>query len=176
VATAATPTNHSARRRRARRDAHGIPRALTKAEIHVLIDAFGQAARHVKAGGYDGVDLSCWGGHLTEQFLSPVSNRRTDEYGGSLENRLRFCLETLEAVRAAVGPDLIVGARLPGDQMVPGGLTLEDTQAIAARLAGTGWLDYVTVSGASTEGYRLSPTSRPRTTPRSGSTIASRRP
>jgi len=136
---------------------HGIPRALTKAEIHVLIDAFGQAARHVKAGGYDGVDLSCWGGHLTEQFLSPVSNRRTDEYGGSLENRLRFCLETLEAVRAAVGPDLIVGARLTGDQMVPGGLTLEDTQAIAARLAGTGWLDYVTVSGASTERYQALP-------------------
>ena len=136
---------------------HGIPRALTKAEIHVLIDAFGQAARHVKAGGYDGVDLSCWGGHLTEQFLSPVSNRRTDEYGGSLENRLRFCLETLEAVRGAVGADLIVGARLTGDQMVPGGLTLEDTQAIAARLAGTGWLDYVTVSGASTERYQALP-------------------
>ena len=136
---------------------HGIPRELTKIEIHTLVDAFGQAARHVKAGGYDGVDLSCWGGHLTEQFLSPVSNRRTDEYGGSLENRLRFCLETLEAVRGAVGPDLIVGARLTGDQMVPGGLTLEDTQAIAAGLAGTGWLDYVTVSGASTERYRALP-------------------
>src|SRR5262245_20285773 len=136
---------------------HGIPRALTTPEIHTLIEGFGQAARHVKAGGYDGVDLSCWGGHLTEQFLSPVSNRRTDEYGGPLENRLRFCLETLEAVRAAVGPDLIVGARLTGDQMVPDGLTLEDTQAIAARLAGTGWLDYVTVSGASTERYLAPP-------------------
>ena len=136
---------------------HGIPRALTKAEIHVLVDAFAQAARHVKAGGYDGVDLSCWGGHLTEQFLSPVSNRRTDEYGGSLDNRLRFCLETLEAVRGAVGADLVVGARLTGDQMVPGGLTLEDTQAIAARLAATGWLDYVTVSGGSTERYQALP-------------------
>jgi 2,4-dienoyl-CoA reductase-like NADH-dependent reductase (Old Yellow Enzyme family)/thioredoxin reductase len=136
---------------------HGIPRALTKAEIHRLVEAFGQAARHVKAGGYDGVDLSCWGGHLTEQFLSPVSNRRTDEYGGALDNRLRFCLETLEAVRGAVGSDLIVGARLTGDQMVPGGLTLEDTQAIAVRLAGTGWLDYVTVSGASTERYQALP-------------------
>jgi 2,4-dienoyl-CoA reductase-like NADH-dependent reductase (Old Yellow Enzyme family)/thioredoxin reductase len=136
---------------------HGIPRALTRAEIHTLIDAFGQAARHVKAGGYDGVDLSCWGGHLTEQFLSPVSNRRTDEYGGSLDHRLRFCLETLEAVRHAVGPDLIVGARLTGDQMVPGGLTLEDTQAIAQRLVGTGWLDYVTVSGASVERYHALP-------------------
>jgi dimethylglycine catabolism A len=136
---------------------HGIPRALTRAEIHTLVDAFGQAARHVKAGGYDGVDLSCWGGHLTEQFLSPLSNRRTDEYGGALDNRLRFCLETLEAVRHAVGPDLIVGARLSGDQMVPGGLTLEDTQAIAVRLAGTGWLDYVTVSGASAERYQALP-------------------
>ena len=56
-----------------------------------------------------------------------------------------------------MGPDLIVGARLTGDQMVPGGLTLEDTQAIATRLAGTGWLDYVTVSGASTERYQALP-------------------
>src|SRR5262249_61896564 len=70
---------------------------------------------------------------------------------------LRFCLETLESVRHAVGPDLIVGARLSGDQMVPGGLTLEDTQAIAVRLAGTGWLDYVTVSGASAERYQALP-------------------
>jgi N,N-dimethylglycine/sarcosine dehydrogenase len=136
---------------------HGIPRALSKAEIHELVDAFGCAAAHVKLGDYDGVDLSCWGGHLTEQFLSPVSNRRMDEYGGSLDNRIRFCLETLEAVRAAVGPDLIVGARLTGDQLVEGGLTLEDTQAIAARLAATGWLDYVTVSGGSTEQYRALP-------------------
>jgi 2,4-dienoyl-CoA reductase-like NADH-dependent reductase (Old Yellow Enzyme family)/thioredoxin reductase len=136
---------------------HGIPRALTRAEIHILVEAFGQAARHLKAGDYDGIDLSCWGGHLTEQFLSPASNHRTDEYGGSLDNRLRFCLETLEAVRGAVGPDLIIGARLTGDQMVPGGLTLEDAQAIAVRLAGTGWLDYVTVSGASTERYQALP-------------------
>jgi mycofactocin system FadH/OYE family oxidoreductase 2 len=136
---------------------HGIPRALSRAEIHELVDAFGRAAAHVRQGGYDGVDLSCWGGHLTEQFLSPVSNRRSDEYGGSLDNRLRFCLETLEAVRGAVGPDLVVGARLTGDQLVEGGLTLEDTQAIAARLAATGRLDYVTVSGGSTEQYRALP-------------------
>lgn len=75
---------------------HGIPRALTTSEIRMLVDGFALAGRHVKAGGYDGVDFSCWGGHLAEQFLSPLSNRRTDEYGGSLDNRLRFCLETLE--------------------------------------------------------------------------------
>jgi len=136
---------------------HGIPRALSKVEIRELVEAFGRAAGHVRQGGYDGVDLSCWGGHLTEQFLSPVSNRRRDEYGGSLDNRLRFCQETLEAVRAAAGPDLVVGARLTGDQLVEGGLTLEDTQAIAARLAATGRLDYVTVSGGSTEQYRALP-------------------
>ena len=136
---------------------HGIPRALSKAEIHELVAAFGRAAAHVRLGGYDGVDLSCWGGHLTEQFLSPVANRRTDEYGGSLENRMRFCLEALEAVRGAVGPDLVVGARLTGDQFVEGGLALEDAQAIAARLAATGRLDYVTVSGASAEQYRALP-------------------
>jgi 2,4-dienoyl-CoA reductase (NADPH2) len=136
---------------------HGIPRALSTAQIRELVEAFGRAAAHVRAGGYDGVDLSCWGGHLPEQFLSPLANRRTDAYGGSLENRLRFVQETLEAVRAAAGPELIVGARLTGDQMVDGGLTLEDAQAIAARLAATGRLDYVTVSGSSTEQYRALP-------------------
>jgi mycofactocin system FadH/OYE family oxidoreductase 2 len=140
---------------------HGIPRALSKAEIRVLVEAFGRAAAHVRAGGYDGVDLSCWGGHLTEQFLSPLANRRTDEYGGSLDNRLRFVQEVLEAVRAAAGPELIVGARLTGDQMVDGGLTLEDAQAIAAALAATGRLDYVTVSGGSTEQYRAVPYATP---------------
>jgi 2,4-dienoyl-CoA reductase-like NADH-dependent reductase (Old Yellow Enzyme family)/thioredoxin reductase len=136
---------------------HGIPHALTRAEIHELVEAFGRAAAHVRLGGYDGVDLSLWGGHLTEQFLSPLANRRTDEYGGSLENRLRFALETLEAVRGAVGPDLVVGARLTGDQLVEGGLTIEDAQAIAVRLADTRRLDYVTVSGASVERYRALP-------------------
>ena len=136
---------------------HGIPRALSRSQIRELVDAFARAAVHVKLGGYDGVDLSLWGGHLTEQFLSPVSNRRSDEYGGSLENRLRFCLEILDAVRGSVGRDFIVGARLTGDQFVDGGLTLEDAQAIAVRLAAAGQLDYLTVSGSSAEQYRVLP-------------------
>jgi 2,4-dienoyl-CoA reductase-like NADH-dependent reductase (Old Yellow Enzyme family) len=136
---------------------HGIPHTLSRAEIHELVEAFGRAARHVRQGGYDGVDLSFWGGHLPEQFLSPVANRRTDEYGGSLDNRMRFCLEVLEAVRGAAGSDLIVGARLTGDQLIERGLAIEDAQAIAARLDTTGRLDYVTVSGASADQYRALP-------------------
>jgi 2,4-dienoyl-CoA reductase (NADPH2) len=140
---------------------HGVPHALTRSEIRELVDAFALAAVHVQRGGYDGVDLSCWGGHLIEQFLSPLANRRTDEYGGSLEKRMRFCLEVLDAVRRATGGDFIVGARLTGDQLVDHGLTIEDAQQIATRLARTGQLDYVTVSGSSTEQYRALPAVTP---------------
>lgn len=140
---------------------HGTPRALTGPQIRELVDAFALAAVHVQRGGYDGVDISCWGGHLIEQFLSPLSNRRTDEYGGALENRMRFCLEVLDAVRRATGRDFIVGARLSGDQFVDNGLTIEDAQEIAVRLARTGQLDYVTVSGSSAEQYRALPAVTP---------------
>ncbi|MBI3977545.1 MAG: FAD-dependent oxidoreductase [Chloroflexi bacterium] len=140
---------------------HGMPRTLTRRQIRELVDAYARAAVHVQRGGYDGVDISYWGGHLIEQFLSPGSNHRTDEYGGSLENRMRFGLEVLAAVRQAVGPDFIVGGRISGDQFDEGGLTLEDMKVVAARLAGTGQLDYLTVSGSSSERYRNQPALTP---------------
>ena len=91
--------------------------------IDEMVEAFAAAARRCRDGGLDGVDLHASSGYLIEQFLSPANNIRTDEYGGSLENRMRFLMEILEAIRAEVGYDYCVGIRLPNEEYIPGGLT-----------------------------------------------------
>lgn len=123
-----------------------VPHALEIWEIEEIVRAFAAAARRCQLGGLDGVDLSVTHGNLMPQFLSPVSNKRTDRYGGSEENRLRFTLEVLEAVRTAVGPDYVVGARLAADELVEGGFTLDDMMRLAPRLVEAGKLDYLNVS------------------------------
>ncbi|MBT6118253.1 MAG: NAD(P)-binding protein, partial [Rhodospirillaceae bacterium] len=90
-----------------------------------------------------------------EQFWSPLSNRREDEYGGSFENRMRLSLEVLDAVRRAVGEEFIISIRLVGDQMLDGGLSAEDCLAIAERLAATGQVDILNVMAGSVQDYRL---------------------
>jgi 2,4-dienoyl-CoA reductase-like NADH-dependent reductase (Old Yellow Enzyme family) len=123
------------------------PTPLDAAEIAELVDHFARSARHAVAGGFDGVEIHGAHGYLIHEFLSPLSNRRTDGYGGSLENRMRFCVEVLEAVRAAVGPDAIVGLRLVGDEEIgPRGLGPEDAGAIAGRLEDAGLVDFLDVS------------------------------
>jgi 2,4-dienoyl-CoA reductase-like NADH-dependent reductase (Old Yellow Enzyme family)/thioredoxin reductase len=109
----------------------GIPREMRVAEIHEMVEAFGDAARRCREGGLDGVDLHASSGYLIEQFLSPATNVRTDEYGGSLENRMRFLVEVLEAIRTEVGDDYCVGIRLPNEEYIPGGLEPADIAAIA---------------------------------------------
>ncbi|MGN1389334.1 MAG: FAD-dependent oxidoreductase, partial [Bulleidia sp.] len=84
-------------------DNHVYTRALTIEEIHYLTDCFGKAAARLKAAGFDAIDVMCSGGYLIAQFLSPVWNKRTDEYGGSEENRMRFLIECIEQVRTACG-------------------------------------------------------------------------
>src|SRR5437588_10715590 len=93
---------------------------MTKAEIREVIDCWAAAAVRLKKGGYDGCDIPFYGGHLLENFISPLANTRTDEYGGSLENRLRLPTEVLRALREAVGPDFIIGLRHSGDHFVEG--------------------------------------------------------
>jgi 2,4-dienoyl-CoA reductase-like NADH-dependent reductase (Old Yellow Enzyme family) len=95
--------------------------------------------------GYDMVTLHGAHGYLLNSFLSPFSNKRTDDYGGTTENRWRFGIEVLEAVRAAVGDDYAVGYRITADEFVDGGLTLDDTKAFAKKLEEKG-LDYIDVS------------------------------
>jgi 2,4-dienoyl-CoA reductase-like NADH-dependent reductase (Old Yellow Enzyme family)/thioredoxin reductase len=109
----------------------GIPFAMTTAEIHEMVEAFGAAARRCRDGGLDGIDLHASSGYLIEQFLSPATNTRDDEYGGSLENRMRFLMEILDAIRDAVGNDYLVGIRLPNEEYIPGGLAPDDITEIA---------------------------------------------
>jgi len=130
------------------------PHVMTTREIREVIDAWAAAAVRLKAGGFDGCDIPFYGGHLIENFLSPLSNRRTDEYGGSLANRLRLGREVLQAVREAVGREFIVGVRHTGDQFVPGGLTKDDLLEVARRVDAWGLVDYWIVSGSTTETLR----------------------
>lgn len=111
-----------------------VPKELSKDEISVLVQAFGEGARRAKAVGFDAVEIHGAHGYLINQFLSPYSNRRKDEYGGPLANRMRFPLEVLRAVRKAVGPGFPVIYRISADEKVPGGLTLEETTVFAKEL------------------------------------------
>ncbi len=127
------------------------PHEIEIEQIKEVQEAYARAALRVKKGRFDGVEILIGYHHLPEQFLSPFSNKRTDEYGGSLENRMRFIIEVIDQVRAAVGDDFIIGARVGGDEKLPGGLDQQDQLEIIKRLEATGKLDYFSVIGGTTE-------------------------
>jgi 2,4-dienoyl-CoA reductase-like NADH-dependent reductase (Old Yellow Enzyme family) len=124
-----------------------IPKAMEPEDIARVVADFAAAARRCRAGGLDGLEISAAHGHLLDQFWSPSVNRRTDKYGGSLENRMRFGIEVYEAMRAAVGDDYILGIRLSGDERLAGGLTQAECLAIAGEYARRGLIDFVNVVG-----------------------------
>ena len=113
----------------------GVPVPLTEAEIHNLIARFALAARTARDAGFTGVQIHAAHGYLISQFLSPLANRRTDAWGGALENRARFLVETVKAVRAAVGDDFGVGVKLNSADFQKGGFAFDDCIAVAAMLA-----------------------------------------
>ncbi len=115
-------------------------------EIAEIVRGYALVARHVRDGGFDGAELQSSHSSLIRQFFSPYYNRRTDAYGGSLENRVRFALEVIQAVRAEIGRDFTLGIRLCGDELIPAGLTLDDVLEIAKRLEATGQLDFINTS------------------------------
>ena len=116
-------------------------------EIQMCAEFFGRSAMNALEGGFDGIELQLGHSSLIRQFLSPATNRRLDDYGGSFSNRMRFCLEVIESVRKTVGPDFTVGVRLNADEMHPqGGLTLEDAKAIAKKIEKTGHIDFFDIS------------------------------
>ena len=104
-----------------------IPRPMTKEEILTTVKKYGEAAKRVQAIGFDAVEIHCGHSYLMSQFISPYYNKRTDEFGGSVENRLRFPRMVLEEVRKAVGPWFPIIVRISAEERVPGGNTLEDT-------------------------------------------------
>ncbi len=122
------------------------PKQAEPADLARVVDDFAAATRRATDAGLDGIELLATS-HLLDQFWSPLVNRRTDGYGGSLDNRLRLTVEVLEAVRAAADGRLLVGLRMLGTEDRPGGLTEEDCCGIAVRLAASGLLDFLNVAG-----------------------------
>jgi 2,4-dienoyl-CoA reductase-like NADH-dependent reductase (Old Yellow Enzyme family)/thioredoxin reductase len=122
------------------------PRVLTVEEIQNVIEAFAEGARRTKATGFDAVEIHGAHGYLINQFLSPLTNKRTDKYGGDVKGRTRFLLEILELTRDKVGSDYPILCRINGDDYIEGGLTLEETKRIAQMLEAVG-VDALHISG-----------------------------
>lgn len=120
-----------------------VPRPLTVDDIATVVGEFAAAARRVQEAGFDGVEVHAAHGYLLSQFLSPITNHRTDGYGGSLPNRVRIHLEVVGAVRDMVGPDFPVFVRLGSDDFAEGGTTIDDAvyAAIELERAGMSALD-----------------------------------
>src|SRR5262249_7645506 len=118
-----------------------------------FVRAFAEAAGRLQQGGFDGCEVMASHCHLIDQFWTPNANRRRDEYGGPLANRMRFGVEVLRAVRERVGCDFIVGVRMTGDDFHEGGLDNRACQEIAGRLDELGLIDYFNVVGSSPETY-----------------------
>ncbi len=131
-----------------------MARPMTRWMLDEVVEGFAHAARTAQAGGMDGIEIHAGHGYLFSAFLSPATNRRDDEYGGPLENRLRLLNEALQAVREAVGPDYIVGVRLSADA-APGQTTGADIALIAAHLQARGQIDFVNLSLGSHYGRDL---------------------
>ena len=123
-----------------------VPHAMSRGEIDEVVRGFAAAARRCRDAGVDGVELHFAHGYLVGQFLSPLTNRRDDAYGGSPGNRMRLAREVLAAVRAAVGPNYPVGVRLSAEEGAPGGIAVEDSIETARALEATGELDFLDVS------------------------------
>jgi len=123
-----------------------ICKAMEKADMQEVIRGFALVAEHTIKGGFDGCEVQGSHSSILRQFMSPLTNLRTDEYGGSFENRMRFPVEIMAALRRVLGPHHALGIRLTGDEFVDGGLTLEDTKQIAAYLCNLGLIDFINTS------------------------------
>ena len=132
----------------------GTPVALTEDEILNLIGRFGQAALHCKNGGFTGVQIHAAHGYLISQFLSPRSNQRTDRWGGSLVNRARFLMFTINTVRTLVGPEFPISVKLNSADFQRGGFAFEDSLQVARWLQDAG-VDLIEISGGTYEQPKL---------------------
>ena len=131
---------------RHREPAHrAFPKLIEDWDIERIISDFADAAERMKAGGMDGIELQAYG-HLLDQFWSPLSNDLSGPYGAdTLENRLRFPLDVLAAIRKRIGPDFIVGMRYTADEVQKGGITVEEGIAVSKALAASGHVDFLNV-------------------------------
>ena len=133
-----------------------VPRAMTEADIRATVQAFADAAVRADKAGFDVVEIHGAHGYLINQFLSPIANKRTDRYGGSRDNRMRFALEVTEAVRAAWPKHKPLFMRISATDGGPGGWELDDSIVLARELKARG-VDVVHCSSGGFEGYALKP-------------------
>lgn len=138
-----------------------FPKEMEDWDFERIVEDFEAAARRCKAAGLDGIELLFAGGHLLVQFLSPAVNVRTDRYGGSLENRLRYALEVIAAARRGIGDERVLGVRITADEFIAEGLGQEDCLEIAKSIAGSGIVDYLSIMASNTYDWRLSSYSIP---------------
>lgn len=138
-------------------DSWPLPRVATQDDLREVIEGFAEAARRADRAGYDLIELHGAHGYLISSFLSPLANRRTDAYGGPLENRMRLAVEIARAVRKAWPAQKALGMRLNGTDWLEGGITIAETAQVAARLKEEGF-DYVALSsGGNARGQKLPP-------------------
>jgi 2,4-dienoyl-CoA reductase-like NADH-dependent reductase (Old Yellow Enzyme family) len=129
----------------AREPAHrAFPKIIEDWDMERIINDYADAAERVKEAGLDGFELECYG-HLLDSFWSPAINNRTDEHGGSLDNRLRFTFQVLEAIRKRVGPDYIVGLRLVADEDMEKGISRDEGVEICKRMIASGHVDFLNI-------------------------------
>jgi mycofactocin system FadH/OYE family oxidoreductase 2 len=124
------------------------PKAMEHEDIQEVVEWWGRSAELSREGGFDGTEVHISHSYLLHQFLSPLYNKRTDEYGGTFENRLRFAREVIDEVRRRVGSDWVVGVRISLTDFITGGLDVDDAIRVAQELARAGGIDYVNVTAA----------------------------
>jgi len=123
-----------------------VPKEVDHTEIAEIVNGYADVASRCVEGGFDGIELQCSHSSIVRGFLSPATNRRTDEYGGSLENRSRLLHEIVAAVRAAVGAEIALGVRLCGDELIELGTRIDDAVQVAVELEKQGHVDYINTS------------------------------
>ena len=147
----------------------GVPRALEEVEIYDIIKRFGESARVCEKAGFEGVQIHGAHGYLVSQFLSPKHNHRTDQWGGSLENRMRFLLECFKEIRKQTSPGFIVGVKLNSADFQKGGFSEDDSVAVFKALDALG-VDFIEISGGTYEAPAMAGAKR-KATPQKESTI-----
>ena len=123
-----------------------VPKAVEPHEIIEIVEGYATVASHCVDGGFDGIELQCSHSSIVRGFLSPATNKRDDRYGGTLANRARLLLEIAGAVRRTIGPDLALGVRICGDELIEGGTDIEDAVEVARLVEATGLVDYINTS------------------------------
>ncbi len=130
-------------------DGATVPKEMTLDDIKEIQEGYARTTRNLLDAGFDGVEIHSTHSYLPQQFLSPLYNKRTDKYGGSRENRMRFLLELVELLHGVTQDRKILGVRLVGDEFFPGGLTIDEMKFVASSIDSTGKIDYFNITHGS---------------------------